>query len=1054
MPATAVICPACKAALTRDDPPHPGVTLSRCPKCGESVPLQGVPTAEPEPDQTAAVDPPVDRSSSAVVVLESRQEPTDGTSVSPPSPPELPFLAPPQQTDEIGRLGAYRVLRLLGQGGMGAVFLVEDPALQRHLALKVLLPQHAASAEAKARFVREAKAQAAVEHDHVVTIHQIGEDRGVPFLAMPLLKGQTLGDALQANPHVPVAEAVRIARETAEGLAAAHERRLIHRDVKPGNLWLEGSRRRVKVLDFGLARPPSGSEPAGLEPVTQTGAVVGTPAYMSPEQARGERVDARTDLFSLGCVLYQMLTGRRPFTAPNVTGVLIAVTTETPPRPATLNPSITPELDSLVMRLLAKNPAERPPSAEAVVEELRLVEAGLGVTGMVSLPHDPIPIADPWEDIEPTEADQSAIAAPAETPGHRKPRRWGWVGLVLAFLAVGAVASQIIIKIRNKDGTETEIKVPDGATVELTKDGKPVAKLGPGLPKSGDLAKASDLLPGEKIEPFEYVFEGEKKQGTRRVLTLDIGGGETMEFVHIPKGTFLMGSPDGEMEAKADQKPQHRVEITQDFYLGKFEVTQAQYKAVKGADPSSSKGGRLPVENVSWDDAGGFCSTLSARVKRKVELPTEAEWEYACRAGTTTPFHFGSKLNGDLANCNGDEPYGTEVKGANKGKTVEVGSYPANPWGLHDMHGNVWEWCRDYYGPYDKVTSLIDPFQSTKQSSDYRIIRGGSWFGSARDCRSAGRRSLPPDNRRGYGFRVRFPIIEPTAVPDPDRKAPNNPTAEMTKIAPVEKSETFDYVIEDEKKQGTRRVVTLDLGGGQTMEFVRIPKGTFLMGAPDGEKGARNDEKPQRRVEISRDFSIGKFEVTQAQYRAVTGAEPSKFKGDRLPVDSVSWDDAMAFCTTLSGRVKRTIELPTEAQWEYACRAGTTTPFHYGSKLNGDLANCNSRAPFGTEVQGAFQGKSVEVGSYPANPWGLHDMHGNLWEWCRDHHGPYDKLTSLKDPFQSTQSTSQLPERRVLRGGSWGGIIGTSECRAAFRNPMVPGLRGNIYGFRVCFRMD
>jgi formylglycine-generating enzyme required for sulfatase activity/serine/threonine protein kinase len=1053
MPATAVICPACKAALTRDDPLHPGVALSLCPKCGESVSLLSVPTAESEPDHPAAVDPPVDRSSSAVVVLESRQEPTDGTSVSPPSPPELPFLAPPQQTDEIGRLGAYRVLRLLGQGGMGAVFLVEDPALQRQLALKVLLPQHASSAEAKARFVREAKAQAAVEHDHVVTIHHIGEDRGVPFLAMPLLKGQTLGDALQANPQVPIAEAVRIARETAEGLAAAHERRLIHRDVKPGNLWLEGSRRRVKVLDFGLARPPSDSEPAGLEPVTQTGAVVGTPAYMSPEQARGERVDARTDLFSLGCVLYQMLTSRRPFTAPNVTGVLIAVTTETPPRPRTLNPSVTPELDALVMRLLAKNPAERPPSAEAVVEELRLVEAGLGVTGMVSLPLDPIPMADPWEVIEPTEADPSAIAAPAETPGRRKPRRWVWVGLVLAFLAVGAVAAQIIIKIRNKDGTETEIKVPDGATVEVTKDGKPVAKLGPGLPKTGDLAKASDLLPGEKIEPFEYVFEGEKKQGTRRVLTLDIGGGETMEFVHIPKGAFLMGAPDTEKGAKADEKPQRRVEITQDFYMGKYEVTQTQYKALTGADPSSFKGGRRPVERVTWEEAVACCETLSGQVKRKVELPTEAQWEYACRAGTTTPFHFGSKLNGDLANCLGDAPYGTEVKGVTKKSTVVVGSYPANPWGLHDMHGNAWEWCRDYYGPYDKIADLKDPFQSFQQSQNRRVLRGGSHSSTAGGCRAAVRHLYQPDSRRdGYaGFRVSFSISEPTAVPDPDRKAPDNATAGALRIAPVEKTETFEYVIEGEKKTGVRRVLTLDIGGGETMEFVRIPKGTFLMGAPDGEKGARNDEKPQRRVEISRDFYLGKFEVTQAQYRAVTGLEPSKSRGDRLPVDSVSWDDAIAFCSTLSGRVKRTIELPTEAQWEYACRAGTTTPFHFGSKLNGDLANCNSHAPYGTEVQGAFQGQSVEVGSYPANPWGLYDMHGNLWEWCRDHHGPYDKLTSLKDPFQSAP---QLQERRVLRGGSWGGVIGASDCRAAFRNPMVPGLRGNIYGFRVCFRID
>lgn len=165
---------------------------------------------------------------------------------------------------------------------------------------------------------------------------------------------------------VPVAEAVRIAREIAAGLAAAHETGLVHRDVKPGNVWLEGKSRRVKLLDFGLARAAGGAgddDPA--EPVTQTGSVVGTPAYMSPEQARGEHVDARTDVFCLGVVLYQLLAGRVPFSAPSVTGVLIAVATETPPAPHDLNPNVAPALGDFVMRLLAKNPAARPPARRA-----------------------------------------------------------------------------------------------------------------------------------------------------------------------------------------------------------------------------------------------------------------------------------------------------------------------------------------------------------------------------------------------------------------------------------------------------------------------------------------------------------------------------------------------------------------------------------------------------------------------------------------------------------------------------------------------------------------
>jgi formylglycine-generating enzyme required for sulfatase activity len=259
----------------------------------------------------------------------------------------------------------------------------------------------------------------------------------------------------------------------------------------------------------------------------------------------------------------------------------------------------------------------------------------------------------------------------------------------------------------------------------------------------------------EQEQEFEYVIEGEKKKGMRRVVTLDIGGGEKMEFVRIPKGTFLMGAPDGESEALASEKPQRRVEVSRDFYLGKFEVAQAQYKAVTGADPSHFKGGQLPVENVSWEDATAFCLTLSGRTKQKIELPKEAQWEFACRAGTTTPFHFGSKLNGDLANCHGDAPYGTEVKGANRKKTVDVGSYPANPWGLHDMHGNVWEWCCDRYGPYDKLENLKDFFRLTNQTDNRRVLRGGSWDDFARNCRAASRDDDSPDRCYDfYGFRV------------------------------------------------------------------------------------------------------------------------------------------------------------------------------------------------------------------------------------------------------------------------------------------------------------
>ncbi len=228
-------------------------------------------------------------------------------------------LAPPQAAGEIGRLGGYRVLKQLGAGGMGMVYEAEDPRLQRPVALKVMKPEVAKNATARERFLREARAAARLRSDHVVTIHQVGEDGPVVFLAMEFLEGMSLDDWLKRGSRPTTAQAARIGRQIALGLADAHARGLIHRDVKPGNIWLDSAHQgRVKLLDFGLAR--GGSEDD--HQLTQSGTIVGTPAYMAPEQARGEKVDHRADLFSLGVVLYRLTTGRLPFRGDNTLSVL------------------------------------------------------------------------------------------------------------------------------------------------------------------------------------------------------------------------------------------------------------------------------------------------------------------------------------------------------------------------------------------------------------------------------------------------------------------------------------------------------------------------------------------------------------------------------------------------------------------------------------------------------------------------------------------------------------------------------------------------------------
>ena len=302
-----------------------------------------------------------------------------------PLPNEYPFLRPPVGAGEIGRLGGYRIFKLLGSGGMGKVFLAEDLALKRDVALKVMcLPPGEDVLAWRERFLREARALAAIKHPNLVTVFQAGDDRGTIYLAMELLEGETLEARVRRAAPVPVPEVLRIAEQVATGLAAVHERGLIHRDIKPGNIWLSAPSQEtqpmeagappagvVKILDFGLVR-----EIKGDTQLTEAGMVMGTPAFMSPEQVRGKLLDARTDLFSFGCVLYAMCTGRSPFDADNPMAQAAALAADEPVRARKLNPEIPKPLSKLIAELLAKDPNDRPNSAAEVIERLRAVASG------------------------------------------------------------------------------------------------------------------------------------------------------------------------------------------------------------------------------------------------------------------------------------------------------------------------------------------------------------------------------------------------------------------------------------------------------------------------------------------------------------------------------------------------------------------------------------------------------------------------------------------------------------------------------------------------------
>ncbi len=537
----------------------------RCPQCNQVVPVpaltasavpQGTPAADPEAISGAGSAVPVPHEETAEGSVPAQAPPPETISPQPdnaePTPDLYSFLAPPQAADELGRLGSYRVLQVLGAGGMGVVFKAEDPHLRRFVALKAMLPSLATSPTAKERFFREARAAAALKHDHIVSIHQIGEERGAPFLAMEFLEGESLDDRLKRAGRLPTPEVLRIGREVAEGLSAAHDHGLIHRDIKPGNIWLESRGQgsgvrgqgehgsspapgpspltpdpapltptRVKILDFGLAR--GGADDSHL---TQSGVIVGTPAYMPPEQASGGKVDPRCDLYSLGVVLYKMATAEVPFQG-DMISLLSALALQTPTEPWMLNQDIPAELNDLIMKLLAKKPEDRPASAQEVADTLRALEGEQQATPLVEGPGP--------------RSGRSQGKAKTVTRGLGAKK--GRTPLLLA-LAGGLAAALVVLVV---------LIWPQSGDPDKGRNG----------PKNKELDGMAQVTPEGPL-PAKY---------TNRL---------GMEFALVPKGKSWLGGGGGQMGTQ-------EVEIKQDFYLGAYEVTQEEWKMVTGFIPVTSR---------------------------------------------------------------------------------------------------------------------------------------------------------------------------------------------------------------------------------------------------------------------------------------------------------------------------------------------------------------------------------------------------------------------------------------------------------------------------------
>jgi len=468
-----------------------------------------------------------------------------------------------------------------------------------------------------------------------------------------------------------------------------------------------------------------------------------------------------------------------------------------------------------------------------------------------------------------------------------------------------------------------------------------------------------------------------------------------MDFVTIPKGDFDMGSTFNEGGDRSE-RPVHRVNIPKSFYMSKYEVTQKQWQEVMGDNPSQLKGDDLPVEQVSWNDVQEFINKLNEKEGvNKYRLPSEAEWEYAIRAGTNTKYFFGDNVSelGEYAWLSEENI-----------NSHPVGQKKPNPWGLYDMRGNGAEWMQDiYHEDYNSAPSNGSAWEGLGSN---RVTRGsGSCvidsYGGDFSCRSASRYYNAQNVRHsGTGFRLVMEI-----------NSDSNQTQNITQAV--------------------------------SMDFALIPKGEFDMGSPANEIGRDRREGPVHRVNISKSFYMGKYEVTQKQWQEVMGNNPSQLKGDDLPVEQVSWNDVQEFINKLNDiEGVNKYRLPSEAEWEYAIRAGTNTKYFFGDNVSelGDYA-WYSENP----------GRSHPVGQKKPNPWGLYDMRGNVFEWTQDiFHDNYNGAPLNGSAWEGMGSN------RVIRG-SGGCIIYIDKdehCRSASREFEAQGIGNYAKGFRLVMEIN
>ena len=621
----------------------------------------------------------------------------------------------------------YKIIQLLGSGGFGDTYLAEDLDLPgkpkcvvKHLSPKSSDPEVLAIAQRL--FDREAN-----------TLYKLGEDseqipklfahfqEGTEFyLVQEYIEGQDISKELTPGKKLSESYTIALLKGILSALAVAHQNNIIHRDIKPQNLMRRKSDNKIVLIDFGAVKE-IGALTTNQQGATTLTIGVGTPGYMPDEQSNG-KPKLSSDIYAVGMVGIKALTGQNPGTLPTDqdTGNIIWRN----------EAQVSNRLANILDKMVQEYFRERYQNATEVLEALN-----------IQTPPQP------------------TIPSIPKTQTQPQPNITRRKILILGGLVGSGFVAAILSRCqRNKPSPEniptSRPNIPAPQPIPET----PPENISPPQPTPAPPPPPRPKFPIQKFETVTVNAKGEiisRRQGQAQVMTENLSNGVSLEMVKIPPGRFLMGSPETEVGRRDSESPQHYVDVPE-FFIGKYPVTQAQWQAVMGNNPSRFKGASRPVEKVNWNNAIEFCEKLSQKTGKKYSLPSESQWEYACRARTSTPFYFGETITSELVNYRGTSTYADEPKGKYRKETTDVGIFPPNSFGLYDMHGNVWEWCQDVWHSNYNGAPTDGSAWETGGYNNRSPLRGGSWYGNRNKCRSASRygSTWRDDLNIVIGFRV------------------------------------------------------------------------------------------------------------------------------------------------------------------------------------------------------------------------------------------------------------------------------------------------------------